>query len=155
MFGRYSRIPLAAAMALLCGLSDSFAAEDDRPSDVAEAILQASGVQGGLVVHLNCGPGKITAALCANDRYIVQGLSRDPQSIEAARKHIESTGLYGQASVRLWDGKQLPYGDNLVNLLVVGSLLSVDDAEILRILRPGGVAIQLDPETRNLKPYAQ
>ena len=33
----------------------------------AQQILQDTGIQGGLIVHLGCGDGKLTAALHAND----------------------------------------------------------------------------------------
>ena len=77
MHGVHARVAFAAAAALLCSWCSSFAAEGDRSSAVAKAILEESGIRGGLVVHLNCGEGTLTAALCANDRYIVQGLESD------------------------------------------------------------------------------
>ena len=43
----------------------------------ARQLLDASGVKGGVVVHLGCGDGKLTAALHANDSYLVQGLDAD------------------------------------------------------------------------------
>ena len=131
-------------MALLCGLLSSPAAAGNRSSEEAEAILRASGVKGGLVVHLNCGQGSVTAALCANDRYVVQGLEGDANKVEAARKHILSLGLYGQVSVRQWDSRRLPYGDNLVNLLVIDDQSSVARDEINRVLCPNGVAVTVD-----------
>ena len=39
-----------------------------------EEIVSRSGVKGGLVVHVGCGDGKLTARLRINDSYIVQGL---------------------------------------------------------------------------------
>ena len=153
MLGRYSRITCGVAIALLCHLWSSFAAEGDRSSEQAEAILQASGVQGGLVVHLDCGDGRMTAALCANDRYIVQGLDHDEKRVEAARTHIQSLGLYGNVSVRHWDSRRLPYGDNLVNLLVVSHQSPVDRKEIRRVLSPGGVAITLDSRRSTLDSF--
>ncbi len=152
MFGGYHKTFGTAVAVLFCGLSSLFAAEGNPSAERATAILRASGVQGGLVVHLNCGRGKLTAALCANDRFIVQGLARDEEAVAAARKHIGSLDLYGQVSVRQWSGGQLPYGDNLVNLLVVSDPASVERDEITRALCPGGVAVKLDSETGSLKP---
>ena len=54
---------------LLC-----LSAQAAEPS--ADDILKASSVRGGLVVHLGCGDGKLTAALRANDSYLVHGLVR-------------------------------------------------------------------------------
>ncbi|MHC4543909.1 MAG: hypothetical protein ACYSYL_05195, partial [Planctomycetota bacterium] len=43
----------------------------------AKQILNATGVKGGLIVHIGCGDGKLTAALRANGSYIVHGLGAD------------------------------------------------------------------------------
>ena len=40
----------------------------------ARQILAATGVRGGLVVHVGCGDGTLTAALRASDSYLVHGL---------------------------------------------------------------------------------
>ena len=45
----------------------------------AREILEATGVKGGLIVHLGCGDGKLTAALRANDSFLVHGLDADAQ----------------------------------------------------------------------------
>jgi SAM-dependent methyltransferase len=112
--------------------------------DLAAQILEQSGVEGGLIVHLHCGEGQLTAALGAQDCYTVQGLETDAERVEKARRHVREVGRYGRVSVRSWDGGgQLPYADNLVNLLVVSGTSSVDRAEIQRVLVPGGVAIFL------------
>ena len=34
----------------------------------AKDILDSAGIEGGLVVHVGCGDGKLTAALRASDR---------------------------------------------------------------------------------------
>jgi len=106
----------------------------------AKKILSTAGVKGGLVVHLGCGDGKLTAALRANDSYLVHGLDTDAANIPKAREHIRSKGLYGPVSVDVFDGKRLPYVDNLVNLLVAGELGGVTMKEVMRVLTPLGVA---------------
>ena len=55
----------------------------------ARQILDATGVRGGLIVHIGCGGGRLTSALRANDSYVVHGLDRDPGNVAAARKHIQ------------------------------------------------------------------
>jgi len=80
-----------------------------------QSPVDEAGIKGGLVVHVGCGDGKLTAALRANDGFIVHGLDKD---VTAARKHIQSLGLYGPVSVENWSGGVLPYTDNLVNLLI-------------------------------------
>jgi len=97
-----------------------------EPQIQAEQILKAASVKGGLVVHIGCGDGKLTAALRANDSYLVHGLDADAKNIEKAREHIRSLNLYGKVTVEHFTepdvvgaGKRLPYTDNLVNLIVV------------------------------------
>jgi len=43
--------------------------------ELAREILAVTGVRGGLIVHLGCGDGRLTAALHADDAYLVQGLA--------------------------------------------------------------------------------
>ena len=75
------------------------------PTASAARILSAANVQGGLVVHLGCGDGKLTAALRANDSFIVHGLDADAKNIEAARQHIQSLGIYGKVLGSALDGR--------------------------------------------------
>jgi len=120
---------------------------------LAKHILDTTGIKGGLVVHIGCSDGRLTAALRANDSYIVHGLDKDAQDINQARKYIHSLGLEGPVSVDTFDGKQLPYIDNLVNLVVAEALDDVPMAEVMRVLAPQGVAyIQRDGKwTRTVK----
>ena len=76
-------------------------------------------MQGGIVVHLGCGDGKLTAALRAGDQYAVQGLEADPAQVAQARDYLKSKGLYGPVCIEQFSGATLPYTDNLINLIVV------------------------------------
>ena len=125
----------------------------------AEAILNGAGVTGGLVVHVGCGTGILTAALRINERTVVQGLDTDAAAIEAAREYIRSRGVYGPVSVREFDGEHLPYVDNLVNLIVVSGAppspaglrragaCRVSREEMLRVLAPRGAAVFIDRQS--------
>jgi SAM-dependent methyltransferase len=125
--------------ALPCTVMDVSSQESDARR--AQEILEATGVTGGLVVHLGCGDGALTASLHANDSYVVQGLDTERRNVERARKHVDGLRLYGAVSIdQLSDGPHLPYIDNLVNLIVAGRPTNVSTAEMLRVLRPGGVA---------------
>ena len=107
----------------------------------AADILKETGVTGGLVVHVGCGDGKLTAALGADDGYVVQGLDTSAPRVAEARKHISDSGLYGRVAARSFDGKTLPYRDGMVNLVVVSDAKSrVPAAEVMRVLAPKGVA---------------
>ena len=138
---------LAAGVLSLCilgtGTSLVFGADASASAEkaLAQQVLQAAGVKGGLVVHLNCGDGRLTAALRASESYIVHGLDADPANVEKAREHIHSLGLYGPVSVQRWtDAARLPYADNFVNLLVAEDLGKVPMTEVMRVLAPLGVA---------------
>ncbi|NCP33624.1 MAG: hypothetical protein COZ06_06590 [Armatimonadetes bacterium CG_4_10_14_3_um_filter_66_18] len=120
----------------------------------AREICDATGVKGGLIVHLGCGDGKLTAALRPNDSYLVHGLDAETGNVARARAHIQSLGLYGKVSVERWTGSRLPYADNLVTLLVSADLGKVPMAEVLRVLAPSGVAYlkQGDAWRKTVKP---
>ena len=133
-----------------------FVAEVSHGQDSRE-ILDATGVRGGLIVHVGCGNGRLTAALRANERYLVHGLDTDTSDVEEARRHIRSIGLYGVVSVRKWDGVLLPYADNMVNLVVAENQSGVSVDEVMRILRPLGVAyIKSGGKwTKTVKPWPE
>ncbi len=126
---------------LLCvvslGVGRAAAATADEQ---ARDILAATGVRGGLVVHLGCGDGKLTAALRHNERYLVHGLDTDAAAVARAREHIQARGVAGRVSADRFDGKRLPYVRDLVNLLVASEPGNVAMDEIRRVLAPEGVA---------------
>jgi outer membrane protein assembly factor BamB len=102
-------------------------------------LAKSSGVQGGIIVHVGCGDGAETARLMLDQRYLVHGLDASAANVATARKTIMAAGLYGKVSVCTFDGKTLPYTNDLVNL-VIDSTGTVPRAEIMRVLVPGGVA---------------
>ncbi|MFW6164437.1 MAG: methyltransferase domain-containing protein, partial [Planctomycetota bacterium] len=121
----------------------------------ARRILSAAGVRGGLVVHLGCGDGRLTAALRASDRYLVHGLDADAADVAEARGQLQKLGLYGEISVARFDGRHLPYADNLVNLIVAEDRGDVPMEELTRVLAPLGVAYlkQGDAWAKTVKPW--
>ncbi|MGD8239752.1 MAG: PQQ-binding-like beta-propeller repeat protein, partial [Armatimonadota bacterium] len=128
---RRASLIVVMALALCAGSACAQSAQD---------ILDATGVKGGLVVHLGCGDGKLTAALRASDSYVVHGLDREARNVERAREYVRSLGLYGDVSVDRLRGERLPYGANIVSLLVAENLGDVPMRQVRRVLAPGGVA---------------
>ncbi len=127
----------------------------EEPSRAVRQIMEATGVRGGLAVHLGCGDGRLTAALRAADAWIVHGLDTDTDDVTAARRHLRQRGLYGPVSVERFDGRRLPYVDNLVNLVVVNEESEVSAAEMRRVLAPGGAVCRRTGdawETSHRKP---
>ena len=133
-------LPTVALVSLVLYMP-SVAKAQSRDSDtVARQILDAVGVRGGLIVHVGCGDGKLTAALRVNNRYVVQGLDVDAGNVEKSRKHADSLGIYGSVSIDTFDGRHLPYVDDMVNLVVAEDLGDVPMTEVVRVLCPDGVA---------------
>jgi outer membrane protein assembly factor BamB len=130
-------------------------AANAAPADDARQILSSTGIQGGLIVHLGCGDGKLTAALGAGERFLVHGLEADSQNVEAARRHLRALGLYGKVSVEQWTENRLPYAENIVNLFVAENRGSIPTDEVLRVLAPLGVAyVKSDGRwTQTVKPW--
>jgi outer membrane protein assembly factor BamB len=110
----------------------------------AEAILKATGVRGGLIVHLVTGKDTatdLTAALADRDCCLVHGLYADASAVEQARTQWRADGRYGnKVSAAHLRGSRLPYADGTVRLLVADALGPVAKAEVMRVLCPGGVS---------------
>jgi len=123
-------------------------AANDTTQERGRQILGTTSIQGGLVVHLGCDDGRLTAALRADDIYVVHGLDTDAENVQRARQHIQSLGCYGEVSVDTFDGRRLPYADNLVNLVVASGECQVAREEITRVLVPNGVALFLNRKSK-------
>jgi len=130
-------------------------AQQMQQERTAMEILDTTQIKGGLIVHVGCGDGRLTAALRASDSYLVQGLDRNAGNVEQARNYIKQLNIYGPVSVDKWTGKSLPYIDNSVNLLVVEDLRNTNMTENMRVLVPNGVAyIKADGRwTKHVKPW--
>ena len=108
----------------------------------ANDIIDQSGITGGLVVHVGVGDGKLTSSLCESDSFIVHGLDTSMENVEKARKRAASNGLGGRVAFSTFDGSNLPFIDDLANLVVVSSVeCRVPGEEIARVLAPRGIAL--------------
>ena len=128
-----------------------------EPIDAARQILDATGVEGGLIVHLGCGDGRLTEALSAGDGHLVCGLDADAGNVERLRQRIGLAGSGGKVSIVRSTGTRLPFVDNLVNLIVADEPTHVTPAEMMRVLAPGGVAyVKKDGRwTKSAKPWPE
>jgi outer membrane protein assembly factor BamB len=111
----------------------------------AADVREASGIQGGLCSRLGTTDGQLEVELTNGGRMLVHGLALDMKTTEAARQTIQAKGLYGLATVeRATSLTQLPYADNLVNLLIADldqlGEKAPPEAEIRRVLVPRGIA---------------
>lgn len=105
-------------------------------------VVEDSGIKGGIVVQVGCKNSKSLVKLLVNDRFLVHGLDVDATRIAEVRNSLRSNHLYGKVSAAVYDGKNLPYADNLINLLVIGEpKCQIQEEEMMRVLVPGGVAM--------------
>ena len=83
---------VVVSLACVTILQAADAPEQGDTTGLAQQILKDTGVTGGLIVHLGCGDGQLTAAFLpqeASDSFLVQGLDADAKKVEAAREHME------------------------------------------------------------------
>jgi len=105
---------------IFCLLAGTALAGNNDVTTQAKRILDETGIQGGIVVHLGSGNGKLTAALGAGGNITVHGLEADPTKVAKARDYIQSQGIYGPVSVEQFS--------------------AFTRTEVMRVLAPGGVA---------------
>ncbi|MFZ5831217.1 MAG: PQQ-binding-like beta-propeller repeat protein [Planctomycetota bacterium] len=150
----YSKFKPALVLAALTAILPCTPGFGQSAAERAESILKESGFEGGLLVHLGCGDGSVAKAIVAATKNgtLVHGLSRDNAEVLAAREALQQSGDYGPILIDQWNGKRLPYNDNLVNVLVVDgpSASGLSKQEVERVLAPGGVAI-IDKDGRWVK----
>ena len=166
------RIPMMLAVILTAALAHaagpSQGGGDSPEAREAKAILEATGVQGGLIVHLGCGEGKLTTALRASDRYVVCGLDANAENVARARAvslgaegavslgaGSATLGAEGAVSFDVLRGGRLPLIDNSINLVVAEDRDAVPMSEIIRALAPNGVAYAKkgDEWEKTVKPW--
>jgi len=104
----------------------------------ATQIVDASGVEGGLVAVVGCDDPVLLAQLHDRGPYLVHGLDDDGRRVAAAQTYLQDNGVYGAVTVSRIEGDQLPFVDSLVNLLVVAGDTGIAEGEMTRVLAPGG-----------------
>lgn len=108
--------------------------------DTADQIRAKGRFSGGIIVHLDANGSRLAAELAEGDNVLFQALESGDPALAATRKLLTATGSYGKSSAMQYDGRHLPYADNLINLIVCETATTVPEAELLRVLRPLGAA---------------
>jgi outer membrane protein assembly factor BamB len=137
-----AKLTCLTALFLAASLTPASAGE----SATAKAVLSASGIKGGLCLHLGSGSAKapaLTAELAAGSKMLIHGLALDDAALARARKAIAAGNIAGRAMVEKLSGKKLPYLPNLARLIVVEDMAAlsargISKTEIMRVLAPGG-----------------
>lgn len=102
------------------------------------AFVEQFKFSGGIVVALDFDDGQSIADLATDGPFVIHALLRDEARVAAARKAIQAAGVYGKVSCDLYNGRDLPYVDGLVNLVLCKESCEVPQAELMRVLVPGG-----------------
>ena len=122
-------------------------------------IVAESGFQGGLIVVVGGQDASLVVSLGEASNTLVHWLVRDEVDLESVRRKFRDAGAYGPVSAASWNDSRLPYADATVNLLVVqpDSGLEIDDPDVMRVLAPRGVAVQVRSDSElgalNRKPW--
>ena len=141
------RIRAFAGVAVLAACLSPWAspihAEAGPTAGPAKVILSRGDVGGGLCVFVGAGDLSAAVELGKTGRFLVLVLEADAARVEAARREVRATGLYGLVSVdRLADAPRLPLAENLANALVLtNGAGGVPPAEIARVLCPKGILL--------------
>ncbi len=149
------------ALALLCVLLTAAAlpaAEADKAA--ARTLLAKTGAGRGICVVLGDKKCEIALAIVGGSKPLGPpgGLTvfvqlADAVDVEAARRAANSAGLYGtRIYVEKGDPKRIGLADNLADaVLVAAGAAGVPRAEVLRVLRPGGIALMDNKQL--VKPF--
>ena len=143
-------VDVGKLQACLRQLSIPLEVPESQPMTDAKSTIVLSAVEkpsvGGFVVVSGCSDTGFIEGFGLKGR-IVQAMDTDSAAIEKVRRQLHAKKLYGALSARRFDGKHLPYIDNLVNLYVKLESFEVTDDEIRRVLTPGGRAINAEGKT--------
>ncbi|MHC4557721.1 MAG: outer membrane protein assembly factor BamB family protein [Planctomycetota bacterium] len=113
--------------------------------------VAAVDINGGLVVCIGADALESVSHDWKKPGSVFQCLETSKVKISTLREQIISTGCHGKVSVAWFEGKRLPYINNLVNMLILDSGFEVPNSEIMRVLSPYGVAIVNGKKI--IKPY--
>jgi outer membrane protein assembly factor BamB len=103
--------------------------------------VKDSGIHGGLAVRVGCDNHDELASLAKRGGFLIQALSNDAAAVAKAQKQMAERKLTDKVWISLFDGRRLPFADNVVNLLVADADTTLSRAEMMRVLTPRGVLI--------------
>jgi SAM-dependent methyltransferase len=109
--------------------------------------------QDGTVLEYGCGPGSASYHLARQGAHVT-GIDISPVAIEMAREQGERDGLSANLDFRVMDAERLDLPDASFDVVCGTGILhhlDLDAAygEVARVLRPGGVAVFVEPLGHN------
>ncbi|RKX99941.1 hypothetical protein DRP77_12420, partial [Candidatus Poribacteria bacterium] len=117
--------------------------------EVAERILEETGIRRGYCLVLGCGSGRLAYELAKRSELIIYGIELDVEKVKRAREALDRAGIYGtRVTVEAGPLSELPYPDYFANLIVSEEALvsgrPVGKAsELFRVLKPCGGMIYI------------
>lgn len=135
--------------ALVCG-GRGFADMDAVTG--AQSIFNHGKVESGFCAHILPKDIAVSLQLHNNQKMLVHALFTDHEKWLEGRRKATEEGLYGLISADFFAGlEDLPYGDNQVNLSVIGDWSAAVSAgltpvELYRVAAPGGAIAVSRPE---------
>jgi outer membrane protein assembly factor BamB len=135
------------AFALFCTASSTVicCGEEPTAAEPGKTLLHDSGIPGGICVVAGCASADLPLSLARHGGFVVHALFRDDTELRRARDAIRTLGVYGRVSADRSEPKQLPYAENLINVVVIERYQQLAAGgipldEINRVLAPLGVA---------------
>ena len=130
------RVAVVAAVAVC--LSHLSAAAADAPADPAGA-LKSAGIDRGICAVV--GDGAVATALdLARRTALTVYVQAPPAELDAAWRTVDESGLLGtRVFVASGAAGRIGLADDLADAVIAGA--NADKAEVLRVLRPGGVGL--------------
>ena len=141
LFSRFRCFSWLIFTALATGLPALPVKNTPGSARAAALLAAARPANRGVIVHVGCGRGETTGALALATGALVAGLADSAADLAAARQHLDALGIYGRATVERWDGRHLPYADNLVSIVVLEKEHAGLRKEAMRVLEPLGVLL--------------
>lgn len=139
------------------GEYDALVRREDREGNLLKAIRAISPLEGAEVVELGAGTGRVTTLLAPHVRSI-RAFDLSAPMLEVARGHLERLGVTNW-ELGVADNASLPVADGTADVAIAGWTYGhqtvwnesgwrepIEQAlgEMLRVLRPGGLAIVIE-----------
>jgi len=129
-------------MTLLCGFMNQ-----SVNAATSEEISKVSQYQGGMIVVNGTEDLSLLESL-SKTGFTVQALVDDESKVQSLRTALADKKLDGTISIKHFDGKNLPYIVNLINVFVdFTNSADLDVKEIERILTPRGVHLSVKSDS--------
>ncbi|RZJ64713.1 MAG: bifunctional demethylmenaquinone methyltransferase/2-methoxy-6-polyprenyl-1,4-benzoquinol methylase UbiE [Flavobacterium sp.] len=113
------------------------------------------------ILDIATGTGDLAILMTQTGAKEIIGLDISPGMLEVGRKKITEKNLDSRISMVLGDSENLPFTDNYFDAITVAfgvrnfETLEKGLAEILRVLRPGGIFVILETSVPTKTPFKQ